>query len=179
MAGTTGGGFSGWGSASGLGGGPGSDGPSGPGRPCGHDEVELGAATAQLAAAHEECEGARAALARAGAADWEGPAAAAFKGTAASLTAQLAAIATALTGLALIASSLQSEAGGCQGAASPLASPGVGTAPRGLVVDGPTGPIAPLPSRAPVLRLPVPEGPVFARGLPDGAAAPGPGEVCR
>ncbi|MDP9886250.1 uncharacterized protein YukE [Sinomonas atrocyanea] len=174
MGGPTGSGFSGRGSASGF------DEGTGFTLPCGHDEAELGAAAAQLAAAHEELEGARAAVARAGAADWDGPAASAFKGTTASLTAQLAAIATALAGLALTVASLQSEAGGCRGAPSALASPATGAAPpRGLVVDGPTGPIVPLPSRAPALRLPAPDGPVFARGLPDLAPAPAPGAACR
>lgn len=178
MAGTSGSGFSGWGSASGLDG-PEAGGGPGAGRPCAHDEVELRAAAAQLAAAGEELEGARAAVARAGAADWDGPAASAFKGTTAALTAQLAAIATALAGLALTVGSLQSEAAGCRGAASapvPFAS----AAPtRGLVVEGRTSPIAPLPSRAPALRLPAPAGPVFARGLPDPAPAPGAEAVCR
>ncbi|MFQ6155965.1 hypothetical protein ACLMMA_05705 [Micrococcus luteus] len=174
MGGPTGSGFSGRGSASGF------DEGTGFTLPCGHDEAELGAAAAQLAAAHEELEGARAAVARAGAADWDGPAASAFKGTTASLTVQLAAIATALAGLALAVASLQSEAGGCQGAPSALASPATGAAPpRGLVVDGPSGPVVPVPSRAPALRLPAPDGPVFARGLPDLALAPAPGAACR
>ncbi|MGY3565021.1 hypothetical protein [Sinomonas sp. RB5] len=176
MAGTSGSGFSGWGSASGLDG-PEAGGGPGEGRPCGHDEAELRAAAAQLAAAGEELEGARAAVARAGAADWDGPAASAFKGTAAALTAQLAPIATALAGLALTVGSVQSEAAGCRGAAPvPFAS----AAPtRGLVVEGRTGPIAPLPSRGPALRLPAPVGPVFARGLPDPASAPGAEAGCR
>lgn len=164
-AGAGGGGFNGSGSSSAV------------GRPCGHDEAELSAAAAHLAAAHEEVDGAKAAMARAEAVEWEGPAASAFRASTASVAAQLAAIAAGLAALAVIAGALQAEADACTGSSSSFGSAGHGSpAPRGLVPDGRDHALLPLPSRTPALRLPGPTGPVFARGLTDSGTSTGAGD---
>lgn len=138
------------------------------GLPCGHDEAALRAAAAGLAAAQEDADGARAAVARLETAEWAGPAADAFRGSAAGISAQVAAIAAGLAGLSLLVASVQAEGALCPGlpALSGMAAP-----PRGLLADGPLGPVAPLASPAPALRLEVPTGPAFLRG--------GSGEACR
>lgn len=144
---------------------------------CGHDETELRAAATQLGRAQDEVRDARAAVARAEEAAWQGQAAESFRRSTASLGAKLGALAAVLGTLGLVVAALQSEAAGCTGAAPGIgaSTPPGGAAPRGLVVEGRRGAIAPLASREPALRLPAPSGPVFARGL----AGAHPEEGCR
>lgn len=150
------------------------------GAPCGHDETELRAAASRLAKAQTAAEEAQTLLTRAEGIDWTGPAATAFRGSAATIRVRLAALGAALAGLALVVAAAQTETASCTGVAGGGSAPQSGAAtpaaaPRGLVVEAPAGPLVPLASRTPALRLPGPTQPAFTRGLAD----PDAGEACR
>lgn len=133
---------------------------------CGHDEAELRAAATLLEQARDEMQDARAAMARAEEASWQGSAAESFRRSTASLGARLGALAAGVGMLAVTVAALHSDAAACSralGAGAP--TPPDWASPRGLVVEGRHTPIAPLAARGPILHLPAPSGPVFARGL--------------
>ncbi|GAB3272489.1 hypothetical protein GCM10027449_09080 [Sinomonas notoginsengisoli] len=140
---------------------------------CGHDETELHAAAAGLAKAQEAVEDARAFVARAEDAEWSGPAAAAFRTSTACLAARMATVAAGLAALALMIAALQSEVSACPRVPIASRAPSGAASPQSLVAEGRTGPLVPLPSRTPALRLSVQPQPAFTQGL-----GPREGRVC-